>query len=99
MPRTPYRLAAVAAALVAIAGMGLATHARADQASSQACAKGLPPEAMTIYQAVAPQVTPSTDLLALMKSQVKTLVINGQVERASARGSAKLAYPCLKDLK
>jgi hypothetical protein len=86
-------------AALALGAMGLAQSARADQASSQACAKTLPPESMTIYQAVAPQVTPGTDLLALMKSQVKTLVINGQVERASARSSAKAAYPCLKDLK
>jgi hypothetical protein len=85
--------------LSAALALGCAAPAMADQASSQACAKTLPPESMTIYQAVAPQVTPSTDLLALMKSQVKTLVINGQVERASARASAKLAYPCLKDLK
>ncbi len=94
MSRAYYVLAALA-----LGAMGLAQSARADQASSQACAKTLPPESMTIYQAVAPQVTPGTDLLALMKSQVKTLVINGQVERASARSSAKAAYPCLKDLK
>jgi hypothetical protein len=84
---------------LAIGAAGLAAPARADQASSQACAKTLPPEAMTIYRTLAPQVTPSTDLMSLMKSRVKMLVMQGQVDRASARGSAKQAYPCLKDLK
>jgi hypothetical protein len=98
MTRTPCRLAA-AIALFAVAGTGLAAPARADQASSQACAKTLPPEAMTIYRTLAPQVTPSTDLMSLMKSQVKMLVMQGQVERATARSSAKQAYPCLKELK
>jgi hypothetical protein len=94
MSRAHYVLAALA-----LGAVGLAQSARADQASSQACAKTLSPESMTIYQAVAPQVTPSTDLIALMKSQVTALVVNGQVERASARASAKAAYPCLKALK
>jgi hypothetical protein len=98
MSRRPCRLA-VAITFIVVAGFGLAAPARADQASSQTCAKTLPPEAMTIYRTLAPQVTPSTDLISLMKSQVKMLVMDGQVERATARSSAKQAYPCLKDLK
>jgi type II secretory pathway component PulL len=82
-----------------LGALSLATAARADQASSQSCARALPPEAMTIYRTLAPQVTPSTDLMSLVKSQVKAMVMNGQVERATARSSARAAYPCLKDLK
>jgi hypothetical protein len=84
---------------VALGSLALAAPAMADQASSQACAKSLPPEAMTIYRALAPQVTPGTDIVSLMRSQVKMLVMDGKVQRASARASAKAAYPCLKALK
>jgi hypothetical protein len=84
---------------VALGSLALATPVMADQASSQACAQSLPPEAMTIYRSLAPQVTPSTDIVSLMRSQVKMLVMNGEVQRATARASAKTAYPCLKDLK
>jgi hypothetical protein len=78
---------------------GLAAPAKADQASAQACAQKLPPEAMTIYQATAPQVTPSTDLINLLKPTVRSLVMDGTVNQSTSRTSAKLAYPCLKDLK
>jgi hypothetical protein len=92
-------LGALALGALALSAFGFAAPAMADQAASQACAKTLPPEAMTIYRTLAPQVTPGTDLMGLMKSQVKMLVVNGQVQRATARSSAREAYPCLQDLK
>jgi hypothetical protein len=84
---------------VAAVGLSLAAPARADQASAQACAQKLPPEAATIYQATAPQITPASDIIALLKPTVRSLVMDGKVTQATARASAKLAYPCLKDLK
>lgn len=89
---------APAIALVAL-GLALAAPARADQASAQACAQTLPPEAATIYKAAAPQITPNTDIVSVLKPTVRSLVMDGKVARPTARASAKLAYPCLKDLK
>lgn len=77
----------------------LATPSHADQASAQTCAQKLPPEAATIYQATAPQITPASDIIAILKPTVRSLVMDGKVTQATARASAKLAYPCLKDLK
>ena len=86
---------------IALAGLSLAfvPAARADQAAAQACASHLPPEAMTIYQDAAPNVTPGTDLRSLLKTRVKALVLAGSVQRTTARGSAIAAYGCLKHLK
>lgn len=79
--------------------MSVAAPAHADQASAQACAQQLPPEAMTIYQATAPKITPTTDIIGVLKPTVRSLVMDGKVVQSTARASAKLAYPCLKDLK
>jgi hypothetical protein len=85
--------------VIACAGLGLAAPAEADQAAAQACAKGLPPEAMTIYQDSAPYVSAGTDMRSLLKTRVKGLVMAGSVQPATARRSAVAAYGCLKDLK
>jgi hypothetical protein len=85
--------------VAALAGLSLAAPAQADQASAQACAKGLPPEAMTIFQDSAPYVTAGTDLRSLLQTRVKALVLDGSVQQDTARHSAVAAYGCLKDLK
>jgi hypothetical protein len=84
--------------VVALAGLGFAAPAKADQTAAQACANGLPPEAMTIYQDAAPHVTPNTDVRSLLTTRVKALIVAGSVRRETARGSAKAAYACLKEL-
>jgi hypothetical protein len=89
---------------IAVAALGLAAPAQtgrawADQASAQACAKTLQPEAVTIYRDSAPEVTPGTDLRSLLKIRVKALVMAGRVQRATAHASAVSAYGCLKRLK
>jgi hypothetical protein len=86
----------------AFAGLVLGAAApaeAADQAASLACARGLPPEAMTIYQDSAPYVSSGTDMRSLLKTRVKALIMAGSVQRATARGSAVAAYGCLKHLK
>jgi hypothetical protein len=85
--------------VVALAGLGLAAPAEADQAAALACSRGLPPEASRIYQDAAPYVSPDTDMRSLLKTRVKALVMAGSVQRATAHASAVAAYGCLKDLK
>jgi hypothetical protein len=72
--------------------------ALADQGTAAACAAKLPAEARTIYQAAAPQVTPGTDLVTVLKSTTRSLVMNGKIARSGARPAARAAYPCLKQL-
>jgi len=79
-------------------GLSLSS-AHADSTASQACAAKLSSEAQTIYNRAAPSVTPTTDLPNLLKSTVPGLVFEGEVKAATARSSAKAAYPCLKQLK
>jgi hypothetical protein len=85
--------------VIALAGLGLVAPARADQAAAIACARGLPPEANTIYQDSAPYVSSDTDMRSLLKTRVKALIMAGRVQPASAHSSAVAAYGCLKDLK
>jgi hypothetical protein len=74
------------------------TPALANQEAAAACAAKLQPEARTIYQATAPQVTAGTNLKVLLKSTTRSLVLGGKIARADARPSAFAAYPCLKQL-
>ena len=84
---------------IALASLAFASAAQAGQVAAQACAKGLPPEAMTIYRDSAPYVAPDTDMRSLLRTRVKALVMAGSVQRATAHGSAVAAYGCLKHLK
>ena len=92
-------LAGLGLAGIVVAGVAISSPAKADQASAQACAKGLPPEAMAIYRDSAPYVAPDTDMRSLLKTRVKALILEGSVQRATARTFARAAYGCLKDLK
>jgi hypothetical protein len=72
--------------------------AEASQTAAAACAAKLAPEALTIYQATAPHVTPAADLRALVTSTTRSLATSGRIARAQARPSAIAAYRCLKQL-
>lgn len=71
----------------------------ADQAAGSACAAKLPADAQTIYNASVGQVTPQTDLRALITDQTKSLVMAGTIQRASAKPSAQAAAKCLELVK
>jgi hypothetical protein len=76
-----------------------ASAAFADQPAGTACAGGLDAESKVIYDAVAPQVTPSTNLRDVVTSTTRSLVIKGEVQRSSAKTSAEAAGTCLEKLK
>ncbi|MBW4022786.1 MAG: hypothetical protein HIU92_06530 [Proteobacteria bacterium] len=90
---------AIAVAAFAVAVSALSVPARANQATATSCAKSLAPEASAIYEAVAPEVTPSTDLRSALKTKVTAMAVEGEVQPATARASAIAAYGCLKRLK
>ena len=99
MPLSQYCLpAAFFLAACALTAPAKADAATPDPAKAEACAKTLPPEAMTIYQDVAPKTGPNTNLRSLLTSHTRLLVIAGRVQRGTARSSAYAAYACLKDL-
>jgi len=84
---------ALAAAVICLPAAALAGKAEGD-----ACAAGLSAPSQKIYQAVAPDVTPTSDLRSLVKSKVRSMVIGGEIKRGDARANAEAAGPCLKAL-
>ena len=71
----------------------------ADQQQATACAGSLDAESKTIYDAVAPEVTASTNLRDVVTSSTRSLVMKGQVRRGTARAPAEAAGACLEKLK
>lgn len=84
---------------VLVAATLVASSALADQQQAQECAGGLSPESKTIYEDVAPQVTPDTNLRDVITSTTKSLVMSGKIARSSAKTSAEAAGACLEKLK
>jgi hypothetical protein len=84
--------------IVAVAAIGQVPSAHADALQAAACSRGLSPEAMIIYQATAPKVSPGTSLYSVLKPTVMSLVRGHQVQKGSAHASAVAAGACLKQL-
>jgi hypothetical protein len=90
--------AALLLAACALAAPAKADPAKPDPAKAEACAKTLRPEALAIYQDVAPETGPNSDLRSLLKSHTRELVLAGRVQKGIARTAAYAAYGCLKHL-
>ncbi|HPU15294.1 MAG TPA: hypothetical protein PK808_04345 [Polymorphobacter sp.] len=91
-----FRTIAITAGLAAAA---ISAPAFADAKSAAACAAGLNKDGLLIYNAMAPKVTPATDLQDEVKSTTVGLVMGGQIERANAKPAAQAAGQCLAQLK
>lgn len=63
--------------------------------NADTCAAQLAKDSRAIYDATAPDVQPGADLRALLTSKTRGLVEAGAIPRATARASARAAYPCL----
>jgi hypothetical protein len=74
-----------------------ASHA--DEAAGAACAKGLSPAALELYEAVKPEVTAKSDLRELLRSHLRPMVIAGKLTREEAQPLAEAAGACLQDLR
>lgn len=90
------RTAAVGGILAAAAA---AVSAAPDPQAASTCAAALSPDARTIYAAVAPKVTPTTELPDVVRSTTRGLVMGGQIPRANAKPAAEAAGACLAQLK
>lgn len=77
----------------------LPVAASANQQQADQCAASLSAEAKTIYDAVSPQASGSSDLRATITGTTRSLVSSGQVNRSSARSSAEAAAQCLAMLR
>ncbi len=73
--------------------------AHADQKAADACAGSLSGDAKVIYQAAAPDFPAAPDPRAEVKAKVEALVLQGKIDRGSARGNAMAAGACLKKLR
>lgn len=72
--------------------------ADAGKPEADSCAKTLPQEARLIYDTVAPQITPASNVKDVVTSNTRQLAIAGKVSRATARDSATSAGQCLLKL-
>jgi hypothetical protein len=88
----PLSVLAAAAAMLALSS----TSSLADRAKADACAAGLSPDAKLIYSSVIGKMAPGVDLVASVKSQARSLVMAGKLERAQARSAAQSAGACLE---
>lgn len=89
------QLAAGALALSLVSGICL-LPAHADQAAGKTCAAALNAEGQAIYAAALPSAAPGANLRDLLTSTTRSLVMNGQVGRATAKTSAEAAGKCLE---
>jgi hypothetical protein len=88
----PLSFLAMAAAMFALSS----TSSLADRAKADACAAGLSPDAKLIYSSIIGKMAPGVDLVASVKSQARSLVMDGKLERAQAQSAAQSAGACLK---
>jgi hypothetical protein len=93
MPASLRRLPAIAVLFV------LPVTALADPAAGAACAARLPPDAAMIYRATAPEIRRDTVIRDLLSTRVRSMVIEGKIDRAAARPAAEAAGPCLQALR
>jgi hypothetical protein len=90
--RNSFPLVALSAAILMLsAAASLASRAAAD-----ACATRLAPDAKLVYGAVISSVAPGTDLVELVRSKTRGLVMAGKLDRAQAQPAAQAAGACLK---
>jgi len=88
------RLVVVLALLPFVALHG--SEARADAAAARGCAARLPKDARAIFDTTLPKVGPGTDLRDLVSAATRRLVMDGKIDRGSARSSAMAAAKCLR---
>jgi hypothetical protein len=96
MTLRPFAVALTCALMLPPLAVGSADTARADAASAQKCAAGLPKDGQAIFQATLPQVQPGTDLREAVTASTRALVQSGQIDRGTARQSATAAAQCLR---
>lgn len=70
--------------------------ALASDSPAQACANKLDAKAKLIFANALPQIKPGSDLKTIITDITKSLVGQGQIPRADARGAAMSAGECLK---
>jgi len=76
-----------------------ASPALADPAEAVSCAKHLSPAALEIYRAAAPDMGQGSDIATLLRARVLPMVMNGDMNRTTARIAATAASVCLRDLR
>lgn len=73
-------------------------HAR-DEKAAAACAEKLAPEGKAMYDAVAPEVKPDTNLADLVRAKAIPMVMSGSLTRESAQANGRPAGECAALLK
>jgi hypothetical protein len=76
----------------------MASPALADGQGANSCAKNLSPAALEIYRAAAPDLRRDSNMASLLRAKVMPMVMNGDMNRTTARIAATAASFCLRDL-
>jgi hypothetical protein len=90
--RNSFPLVAIAAAVLMLS----AASSLASRAAADACAARLPADAKLIYAAAIGAVAPGADLVEVVRSKARALVMSGKLDRNQAQPAAQAAGGCLK---
>jgi hypothetical protein len=90
--RNSFPLVALAAAILVLS----AASSLASRATADACASRLAADAKLVYGSVIGSVAQGTDLVELVRSKTRGLVMAGKLDRAQAQTAAQAAGACLK---
>jgi hypothetical protein len=72
------------------------TVAASGKAAGDACAQKLPPESRMIYDATVKNLGNAASIKDVVTTQTRALVMQGKVQRSSAKSSAEATAPCLE---
>lgn len=84
--------------VAALAGMAAPALAR-DEKAAAACADKLTPEGRAMFDSVAKEVKPDTDLRSLMREKAIPMVMFGSLTREAAQANGPAAGACAVLLK
>lgn len=84
--------------ILTVALLLVPTLARADQATADACAANLPPDAKTIYAAVTADFAAGNGQPDV-RAKIVGLAQAGKIDRAAIRENGRAAAECLKQWK
>lgn len=76
----------------------LPAAAFAGQPEADTCAAKLTPDGQKIYAATAPRIAPGVDLRTVITTEVRKLVMSGELSRDTAKKNAPAAGSCLQHL-
>jgi hypothetical protein len=89
-----YPASSLCVALIVVLTISV-TPAIADKAAGERCAANLSSHAARIYKATASDITKNSVISDVLRRRVRMMIIDGQIDRATAETAAPSAAVCL----